>query len=141
MPDQPANPIIMPYQRFNARASRIPDLDGFVAGPRREVFPAGTLRRGFFQAGELGEERVCGCRGESTAFQDVVVAKEGDARVSGRGVPHPGGLVCGYGEEVPAVEGGGYSPNPICVAAEGFDAVSCGDVPDLEVLIPRRRDE
>ena len=39
MEDERADPVVVADERFDERTPRVPDLDAFVPGARREVFP------------------------------------------------------------------------------------------------------
>ncbi len=141
MEDEAADPVVVADERLDQRASRVPDLDALVSGAGRDELRRAACGWWFFEAGEGGEVRVGGGRGDGAAFDDVFVAEEGGFGVAGRGVPEPGRLVVAGGQQPAAVEAGGDVADPVGVAAERLHAVSGGDVPDAEGPVARGGDE
>lgn len=141
MEHQASDPVVVPRQRLDQRAARVPQLDALVAGARGEELAGAAGRGGFPLAGEGGEKRVGGCGREGAAFDDVLVAKERGFDVAGGGVPQAGGLVGAGGEEPAPVEAGRDVADPVRVAAQRLHAVAGRDVPDAEGLVAGGGDE
>ena len=141
MEDEATDPVVVPNERLDQRASRVPDLNALVPRPRRDELRRAASGRRFLQAGEGGEVGVCGGRGDGAAFDDVFVPEEGSFCLAGRGVPEAGCLVVTGGEEPAAVEARGDVADPVGVAAERLHAVAGRDVPDAEGFVARGGDE
>lgn len=141
MEDEAADPVVVADERLDQRASRVPDLDALISGPRCDEFRRAACRRRLFEAGEGGEVRVCGGGSDGAAFDDVFVSEKGGFGVAGRGVPQSSRLVVAGGEEPAAVEAGGDVADPVGMAAQRFHAISGGDVPDSEGFVARCGDE
>ena len=49
--DEGADPVVVPDERLQQRASRVPDLDALVPGAGGEIFAGGAGRGRFLQSG------------------------------------------------------------------------------------------
>lgn len=144
---QRAHPVVVPRERGDAGAARIPQLHRLVARAGGDEFPRRRRRgRGAGGAAQGGDVWVAGGRGEGDALDDVGVAGEDGSSVCGGGggggggveVPQPRRLVAARADEPAAVQGCADLPHPLRVAPQCAHAVPRCHVPDADARVPAR---
>ena len=98
MEDKRPDPVVVPDERFNKSAPRVPHFDALVTGAGGKVFARAAGQWRLLQPRQGREVGVAGGGGEDAAFDDVLVAEERGFGFAGAGIPETRSLVVTGGE-------------------------------------------